>query len=214
VAEFCAWPKTLRLYRTIIVSEKIDGTNSGIHIEKLGDVAHAQPHYLTDPACVIVGSDVYRLTAQSRNRLIYPGKDASGASADNYGFATWVRANGTRLVEWLGQGLHMGEWWGPGINRGYGLPAGTRRFSLFNSDRYKGVCADIGGVTVEPVPVLYQGMMSDAEIRSCLADLAYNGSVAAPGFMKPEGVCVYHTQTRSVFKVTLDAQDASKWEQI
>lgn len=38
------------------------------------------------------------------------------------------------------------------------------------------------------------------------------GSVAAPGFLDPEGVCIYHTQTRSVMKVTLDNNDAGKWE--
>jgi hypothetical protein len=45
-----------------------------------------------------------------------------------------------------------------------------------------------------------------------LAKLQISGSVAAPGFMNPEGICVYHTQTRNVFKVTLDNQDAGKWE--
>jgi hypothetical protein len=35
MAEFIAWPKTQRLFRDIIVSEKIDGTNAAIHIEEL-----------------------------------------------------------------------------------------------------------------------------------------------------------------------------------
>ena len=30
--------------------------------------------------------------------------------------------------------------------------------------------------------------------------------------MSPEGICVYHSQTRSVFKVTLDNNDKGKWE--
>jgi hypothetical protein len=212
VVEFTAWPKTLRLYRTIIVTEKIDGTNAGVHIRKLGDVA-SQGYRMRDLGdayppqadCVLVGSDVYQVTAQSRTRLIYPGKDT-----DNYGFAGWVRDNATRLVDLLGEGLHMGAYWGKGINRAYGLDA--RRFSLFNTDKYAKLCADVGGVIVAPVPLIYQGMFSDSEIKGALADLAYNGSWAAPGFMNAEGVCVWHSQTRSVFKVTLDNQDCSKWE--
>jgi hypothetical protein len=211
MAEFTAWPKTMRLYRTIIVSEKIDGTNAGIHIEKLGDVASRSYHVNgigdlpATPGAVLVGSDVYRVTAQSRTRLVYPGK-----GTDNYGFAEWTLSNAARLVDLLGVGLHMGEYWGKGINRGYGLE--SRRFSLFNTDRYRGVLADIGDVRVGPVPVIYQGMFSDKEIKGALADLAYNGSWAAPGFMDAEGVCVWHSQTRQVLKVTLDNQDCSKWE--
>jgi hypothetical protein len=205
--EFTEWPKTHRLYRTIIVSEKLDGTNAALHIEKLGDVSHIT---IADESSVRVGSDVYRVTAQSRKRLIYPGKGPDGTSLDNYGFAAWCQANAARLVETFGQGLHFGEWWGKGINRGYGIEG--RRFSLFNTDKHKGLCAEIGGVVVEPVPVMYQGMFSDESIKGALADLAYNGSVAAPGFLDPEGVCVFHSQTRSVWKVTLDNQDCSKWE--
>lgn len=211
MAEFLAWPKTQRLYRTIIVSEKIDGTNAAIHIELLGDVATNGYHvngigdYKPTPGAVLCGSDVYKLTAQSRKRLLEPGK-----GTDNFGFAAWVLANGTKLVETLGQGTHFGEWWGVGIQRGYGLQ--SRRFSLFNTDKHKGLNVEIGGVRVEPVPVIYQGMFSDPEIKNALADLAYNGSWAAPGFLDPEGVCVWHSQTRSVFKVTLDNEDCSKWE--
>jgi hypothetical protein len=207
MACFIEWPKTQRLYRTIVVSEKLDGTNAAIHVEKLGDVA--QITVATDDQ-VRVGSDVYRVTAQSRKRLIYPGKGPDGGSLDNYGFAAWVQSNAARLVETFGQGLHFGEYWGKGINRAYGIEG--RRFSLFNTDKHKGLCADIGGVQVEPVPVLYQGMFSDESIKGALADLAYNGSVAAPGFMNAEGVCVWHSQTRSVWKVTLDNNDAGKWE--
>ena len=33
-------------------------------------------------------------------------------------------------------------------------------------------------------------------------------------FMNPEGICIYHTQTRGVMKVTLDHNDAGKWEAV
>lgn len=211
---FTAWPKTPRFFRNIIVTEKIDGTNAAIHIERLGDVA-ANGHHLRDlgpemrptPGAVLVGSDIYRLTAQSRNRLIYPGK-----STDNSGFAAWVQANAARLVEHLGIGLHFGEWWGQGINRGYGLT--ERRFSLFNTDRYGHLGEPLDGGVLSHVPVLYQGTFRESMIRCALEDLAENGSKAAPGFADPEGVIVWHSQTRTCFKVTLDNNDAGKWESV
>lgn len=113
---------------------------------------------------------------------------------------------------------------GKGIQRGYGRE--TRRFSLFNTDRWFKTGPDgldsmstragdtllgIDGL-IGAVPVLFQGEFSEARIRHALMSLELHGSRAAPGFMTPEGVCVYHTQTKSVFKVTLDHQDAGKWE--
>lgn len=65
---------------------------------------------------------------------------------------------------------------------------------------------------VDAVPVLYEGSFSEAQITTALQDLKTDGSYASPGFMNPEGICVYHSQTRSVFKVTLDNNDAGKWE--
>ncbi|WP_431888708.1 RNA ligase family protein [Nocardiopsis alba] len=179
--EFTPWPKTKRLFRDIVVTEKLDGTNAAVHISE----------------------DGAEVTAQSRNRIITP-------EADNYGFASWVHANAGQLVDALGPGLHFGEWWGRGIQRRYGLD--VRRFSLFNTERHADTNADVDGVQVGPVPVLYQGPFSETRIRVELAKLRLNGSVAAPGFMDPEGICVFHTQTRSVFKVTLDHNDAGKWE--
>ncbi|QDF15830.1 RNA ligase [Mycobacterium phage Kipper29] len=90
--EFQAWPKTPRLNgASMIITEKIDGTN----------------------ACVIVTEDG-EVGAQSRNRLITP-------ESDNAGFAQWVWQNAPVLSERLGPGHHYGEWWGLGIQRGYGM---------------------------------------------------------------------------------------------
>jgi hypothetical protein len=90
--EFVPWPKIHRLFRDVIITEKIDGTNAAIGISDDGEVH-----------------------AQSRKRIITPADD-------NYGFAKWVHANAAVLAEHLGPGLHFGEWCGLGINRGYGLP--------------------------------------------------------------------------------------------
>lgn len=184
--EFSPWPKTSRLFRDITITEKIDGTNAAIHIVENPELP-----------------GTYIVQAQSRNRLIYPGK-----STDNYGFAAWVSDNAADLVELLGAGLHFGEWWGQGIGRGYN--ATGRNFSLFNTDKHAGLLASIGNVMVQPVPVLYRGPFSETAIREAL-ELLSLGSIAAD-FDRPEGICVFHSASRTVTKVTLDAQDAGKWE--
>lgn len=43
-----------------------------------------------------------------------------------------------------------------------------------------------------------------------LATLAITGSTAAPGFMKPEGIVVFHAASRNLYKVTLEKDDAPK----
>lgn len=205
MTEFTPWPKTARLFRDIIVTEKLDGTNAGVHITLLGPAVSdwVQDGWPYPRGQYVVDGEVYAVQAQSRKRLIYPGDD-------NYGFAGWVAENAPELVEILGPGLHFGEWWGRGIQRGYGLT--ERRFSLFNTDRHADVQDVADGVTVESVPILYRGPFSESRIRSALGRLAEFGSVAAPGFMQPEGVCVWHSQTRQVSKVTLDNYDVGKWE--
>jgi hypothetical protein len=205
VHEFTPWPKTKRLFRDIVVTEKLDGTNAAIHISAGYEVKYPSMFELK-PGEVIVDGRLWRLSAQSRTRIITPGK-----TTDNYGFAGWVYENAAELVRVLGVGVHFGEWWGHGIQRRYGLD--EKRFSLFNTSRElptPGV--DVGGVLVGLVPVLYAGTFAEAAICQALTDLGDHGSVAVPGFMNPEGICVYHTQTRNVFKVTLDNQDAGKWE--
>lgn len=134
--------------------------------------------------------------AGSRNRWITP-------EDDNFGFARWVEGNKTSLLA-LGEGQHFGEWWGCGIQRGYGVQ--DKRFSLFNSSRWaKGA--------PEPclaVPVLYAGEFDSAAIASVLLDLGAGGSKAAPGWMDPEGIVIYHPASRGLFKVTIKGDDEPK----
>ena len=40
--------------------------------------------------------------------------------------------------------------------------------------------------------------------------LKETGSVAAPGFMKPEGIVIFHGPSRALFKMTLDNNDGAK----
>jgi len=139
-----------------------------------------------------------RVLAGSRKRWITP-------EADNFGFATWVRDHEDEL-RGLGPGCHFGEWWGPGIQRGYGLA--QRRFSLFNVQRWRlaserPACCDV-------VPILYEGPFGMACVESALESLRLLGSVASPGFMRPEGVVVYHTAANIAFKRTLEKDESPK----
>ena len=180
--EFQGWPKIARLNRDIIITEKIDGTNAAVGVTEDGEVY-----------------------AQSRTRIITPDKD-------NFGFARWVADHAVVLAERLGPGLHFGEWWGKGIQRGYGLANGDKRFSLFNVARWKDSLDLLGidGDAVRCVPVLYEGPNESGAIVGCLMRLRIDGSEAAPGYMKPEGIVVYHTAARTMFKVTLEGDEKPK----
>jgi len=215
--EFKEWPKTPRLLRNITITEKIDGTNAAIGIVPISSVYHSYPGDIEKPrleditilegsvfAKVESGGEIYGVYAQSRSRLITPGK-----STDNYGFAGWVQANAEELVRVLGEGLHYGEWWGAGVQRKYGIS--DKWFSLFNTARYAELDTPIN---LSVVPVLYEGPNDTAAIEAALCSLRVNGSVASPGFMNPEGVCVYQAASRQVSKVTLDHNDAGKWEAV
>lgn len=170
--EFKEFPKIPRLNRTVIVTEKLDGTN----------------------ACVVVGEDG-AVTAQSRSRIITP-------ESDNFGFAAWVRDHADELRQ-LGPGHHFGEWWGLGIQRGYGLA--EKRFSLFNVTKWgkeRPACCH-----VVPVLAIWNGF---AAVDKALEKLRLEGSMAAPGFMKPEGVVAFHGHSGALFKVTMEKDDEPK----
>lgn len=133
----------------------------------------------------------------SRNKWITP-------EDDNFGFSRWAHEHKDELMQ-LGPGSHFGEWWGQGIQRRYGLA--EKRFSLFNVGRWN---KDNIPACCHVVPVLYTGDMSTTEISWQLLKLADGGSVAAPGFMKPEGVIIYHTAARTYFKKTIEKDEEPK----
>jgi len=192
---FQEFPKIARFSREVIVTEKIDGTNGVIHIGEDGEF--------------LVGS---------RTRWITPDND-------NHGFARWAYEHQDELLE-LGPGRHFGEWWGSGIQRGYGLPKGDKRFSLFNVIRW---CLhgqkpqpiptadprvvkmqDVLPPCVGLVPVLWRGLFDNLNVGMIVSDLRLRGSQAAPGYMKPEGVIVFHVAGNVGFKKTLERDDSPK----
>lgn len=214
--EFTPWPKIARLNRDIVITEKIDGTNAAI-----GVIPFTVPCSCDEPGCenVIVVEDVPpTVYAQSRSRIITP-------EDDNFGFARFVSDNADALASLLGPGVHFGEWWGQGIQRGYGLD--HKRFSLFNRARW-GFLDDPDYLATQPrpivgvVPLLYEGSFdgwADGKLDPvedgtpwnwALYRLRGHGSYAAPGFMKPEGIVVYHTAANQMFKVTIEGDEKPK----
>jgi len=208
---FTPFPKMARLSRQIIVTEKIDGTNASILIKSLseGQIAPASASAVVDGMAIYAGS---------RTRWITP-------DSDNFGFAAWVRDHAIELSQ-LGEGHHFGEWWGSGIQRGYGLAKGEKRFSLFNVVRW---CPhgqtpeqipsadprivkfqDVAPACCSLVPVIYRGLFYSPAIDEALDALRYEGSIAAPGFMDPEGIVVFHTSGNVGFKKTLKNDETPK----
>ncbi|HEX5554023.1 MAG TPA: RNA ligase family protein [Chitinophagaceae bacterium] len=193
--EFLQFQKIARFSRDIIITEKIDGTNAQVYITEYGDVI-----------------------AGSRKRYITP-------SDDNHGFAVWVEGNKNELLK-LGPGRNYGEWWGGPINRGYGLPKGEKYFSMFNTIRW---CAygetparihkedpriekyqEILPECCRLVPVLYHGAFLTDKIEEALTDLQQKGSYAAPGFMNPEGIVIFHPAANICFKKTIKNDEIPK----
>lgn len=191
--EFEPFPKLARLSRGCVITEKLDGTNAQIIIERVGEY-----EAIDIPGSVTVrlndDFDLYRVAAGSRTRLITPGK-----TTDNFGFAGWVWDNAQELAK-LGLGRHFGEWYGKGIQRGYGLT--EKRFALFDTSRWpaerpRPACVDV-------VPVLHVGEFSTRAIDDVMYRLSVSGSSAVPGFLDPEGIVIWHTASRVSFKKTFD----------
>lgn len=207
MTEFVAYPKTPRLFREVVITEKIDGTNGAVIIEKVtaDDLAE-------NVVILNYGSPeptYFRVSAQSRKRLVTPDDD-------NYGFARWVDDNAGSLALTLGEGRHFGEWWGSGIQRGYGLTKGEKRFSLFNVKRWhdspygQSTILDSGVPGLGVVPVLDSGTFDTESVENVLAELRRGGSFAAPGYMNPEGVVVFHSASRQVYKALLENDGKAK----
>jgi hypothetical protein len=208
MTEFQSFHKLPRLSRDCTITEKIDGTNAQIFIEELSsnEPTGVSLQALCPPGIWQV--DNFLIRAGSRTRWITP-------EDDNFGFAKWVFEHKEELVR-LGPGRHFGEWWGSGIQRKYGLPNGERRFSLFDAHRWVEVNSPAGEKQAQApdccrvVPILYRGLFSTEAVSNVMEFLILNGSAAAPGFMKPEGIVVYHEAARVSFKKTVEGDEKPK----
>jgi len=185
--EFCGFPKMARLFRDVVIQEKIDGTNAQVLITEDGGVL-----------------------AGSRTRWITPEQD-------NFGFARWVQEHQSELLtlgpgrhfgEWMGQGIQRNY----GLKEKRWYLFNTIRWCLYGQEPQR---IPTGDPRIEQyqdvlppcchlVPVLYRGPFSTIEVQSALYDLETQGSVAVPTFDKPEGIVVFHTAANIGFKVTLE----------
>jgi len=230
---FVEFKKIPRLSRDVIITEKLDGSNGQICIFSLETIKKELPDDYArgewfEKYCLyahpenphVEEKDNLYLFAASRNRWLNVGKQN-----DNHAFAYWVKEHACDLVM-LGEGRHFGEYYGKSIQRGYGLE--EKRFALFNvskwAKRKEGVYLnDLREKTNNPkleycpdccevVPILYDGLFDTNVVDYYLDILAGLGSVAVPGFMKPEGICVYHTAAGQYFKKTIENDEKHKGE--
>lgn len=188
--EFLEFPKMARYSREVVVTEKIDGTNAAVVIEDglIGEYPH-------NTIAKVGNMNVY---AQSRTRFITP-------QDDNAGFARWVVEHAEELLK-LGVGRHFGEWFGSGIQRNYGLK--EKRLALFNVSRWddpeaRPACCHV-------VPTLWRGNFSDLNADLLLGELEAFGSQAVPGFLRPEGIVVFHMAAGIGFKKTCEKDEVPK----
>jgi hypothetical protein len=190
--EFVEFKKIPRLTRECVVTEKIDGTNGCIYIGEDGEF--------------LVGSKSRWLDEHN----------------ENFGFWHWATDNKQELLK-LGPGTHYGEWWGNGIQRGYGLLKGDKRFSLFNTGRWVKKIGDNTPALLDKqeycpeccqvVPILGITTFDTYVIDMFLSVLKDHGSYAVPGFMKPEGIVVFHKAGNLLFKKTVEKDDVPKGSQ-
>lgn len=198
---YIEFPKIPRLSRECVITEKIDGTNALIEITPYDDMCGVPK------GTIIQGRDArFDFQVGSRTRWITP-------ESDNFGFARWCYDNTEKLIR-LGPGRHFGEWWGQGVGRRYEMD--QKVFSLFNSFRWVEVGQPQGEKQATApdccrvVPILYRGVFSMEAVDETLNGLKERGSIAAPGFMNPEGIIVYHEAAKTYFKKTLDKDDEYK----
>lgn len=150
---------------------------------------------------IYISDDLSEFLVGSKSRWITPEQD-------NYGFARWAYAHKDELLT-LGSGQHFGEWWGLGIQRSYGVK--EKRFSLFNTYRWSDA-AGVRPACCSVVPVLWEGIFHTPKVHEILDDLSHDGSIAAPGFLRPEGVVIYHQAAKQYFKKTILNDEKPKGE--
>jgi hypothetical protein len=184
---FKGFPKIARLTREVVVTEKLDGTNILFYID------------------------------EDRNLFIGSRRQWLSEHNENHGAWHWAMERKEELLT-LGTGYHYGELIGKSIQRGYGLQ--EKRVYLFNTSRW------IKDRTQQPmekqeycpscchvVPILYRGEFDTACIETTLLNLKQVGSIAAPGFMNPEGIVIFHSASGTYFKKTLE-NDEGKNEKV
>jgi len=207
--DFEPFGKIPRLKRELVITEKLDGSNAQVCITPFNAEDVDDPHVIA--TWMENGSPALAMRAGSRTRWIAPAGTVYNGTAqkgcDNFGFARWAQDNGSDLFT-LGEGRHYGEWYGSGIQRGYGLD--EKRFALFNTARWGAhnpdtpVCCEVTQIVKD-----VDGPFASAD--EALEYLFEHGSFSVPGYHNPEGIVVYLTASRGLFKMTFGMD--GKWKQ-
>ena len=197
--DFQKFRKIPRLKKDCTITEKLDGSNAQVVIMDYNTIEENSPYenlgydIIEEFVCAysLSKQGEYYMFAGSRSRWLGTSKQD-----DNYGFAKWAQGNAEELFK-LGSGRFYGEWMGQGIQRNYGLK--EKKFVLFNAKRVEELpkCCEV-------VPILYEGKFSTKIVDNCLFNLEKNGSYFVPGYMKPEGIVIYHKASHQLFKQTLE----------
>lgn len=159
---------------SVIVTEKIDGTNAQIYIDDLGSI----------------------IRAGSRNRWITPGDD-------NFGFAKWVDEHKDELLK-LGPGRHYGEWYGSGIQRGYGLKEKRFALFNVGRWGNPAAIEFAKPDCCTTVPLLKKLTLDALNVNDIMRDLESHGSYAVDGWMKPEGIVIFMPNSKAGYKMTFE----------
>lgn len=193
--EFTPFQKIPRYFREIIITEKIDGTNSQIFIEN-GEIH-----------------------AGSRNRWLTPENDNYGFAAwvQEHRDELMQLGPGRHFGEWWGNGINRNY----GLKERRFSLFNTVRWCLHDQEPQPVQTQDprvqkmqeVLPACCHLVPMLYRGLLDDMYVCDALDLLENEGSRAAPGFMNAEGIVIYHRAANSCFKATLKNDDEPKSQQ-
>lgn len=189
--KFPKFPKIPRWDSEVVLTEKIDGENGLVAIKGSNDF---WPNGRTWPPRTCMLSNGTEVAAGSRKRWLNP-------ESDHFGFAQWVWDNADELST-MGPGLHYGEWYGKGIQRSYNLP--ERRFMLFNvakwaDDELRPKCCEVATVIAR-----CQASDLNDMLLMAVETMIGHGSAHVPGYNRPEGIVLYHTNGHNLYKVVFD----------
>lgn len=189
MTKFVEWEKTTRLHSPVVVTEKLDGINGAVIVERLDEdisVDNINNSFMHNTTGELF---IFDVSAQTRSRLVYPGEDSTG-------FAHWVAERADQLAVDLGvspvdgsPAHHFGEF----MKKGLKAP----KFYLFNTGRWAGV--EFNTPDLDVVPVLYEGDYYEGLAEEVLEDLRKNGSRVHPG-IPAEGVCIFWRHNQTIMK--------------
>jgi hypothetical protein len=181
----------------------------------------------------------YRFMVGSRSRWVVPERDNAGFARwafDNAEELIKLLGVGRHFGEWWGQKIqrtygltekkfslfNVTRW---GARAKFEDPRCVSRTDVVEHKFHKGqkMCqccedqnaldAEVGGVQLRSVPLLYHGPWFHEGTwtpAATIEELRKRGSSAAPGYMDPEGIVVFHEASGELFKVTIKNDEKPK----